>query len=159
MFPNRLDDTQNRLLLLYAFYKIGKVTGIQMMRFLLDCEIMSYLDYILMLPLLLENGMLEEIHEDEERLYAITDSGIEAVNLFENRIPFSRRENVLQHAEDYRRQFQKEQSFQAEIVPSPDKDGFLVNGRILEAGEELFSYTLYAPTREIARTIVKNWRQ
>ncbi len=130
-----------------------------MMQFMLDCEIMSYLDYSLMLPVLLENGLVEEIQQDGESLYAITGSGTEAVTLFENRIPYSRRESVLLHADNYRRQFQKERSFQAEVLPAGDRDGFLVTGRIAEEGEELFSFTLYAPNREIARVIVENWKE
>lgn len=158
MYVKQLDETQNRLLLLFAFQHLGKVTSMQMMRFLINCDIMSYMDYSLTLPLLLEGGLVEEIREEETALYSITQSGCEAVQLFENRVPYSRRESVLLHAEAYRKRFRKEQAFQVDMLPNKEEGSFTVLGRIMEDQMELFSFSIQASSKEMAETMVQNWK-
>lgn len=149
---------ENKLLLLYAFEKVGAMTNQQAMRFVMENNIMEYLDLQLSLAELTDSGLLQVLPLDESRYYTLTSKAQQTLAFFSSQVPASRLARVDEIAEQWRDLFQQEKLMTCDYVKNSFGD-YTVRLTAREHGITLVDITLNVPTHSQAISLCSNWSQ
>lgn len=90
--------------------------------------------------------------------YKITDKGEEALSMFENRIPYAIKQDVLDFFEKKQINLKKETEVQADYFLN-DANEYTVSCVINDRNEPLLDIRFSVPTQGVAAAICENWRQ
>lgn len=104
----KVSAVEHRLTALYALNALGGVTGLQLLQFMVENELMDYISLQLALYDLETAAHTEKIQHPLGALYELTEKGTQALALFIKRIPESKRLLIDQAAPLWRRRFEKE---------------------------------------------------
>ncbi|MDR1598717.1 MAG: DUF4364 family protein [Oscillospiraceae bacterium] len=148
--------TEDKLLLLYAMHGLGPTTAEQLLRFFVDRDQMNYIDLQLALAELRENGLLRKQLHPLGVLYQPSVAGIQTLELFQRRIPYSRRVSVDDALIGWRARFSHEQHV-VHRVETLEDGARVVRLSIMEQDEELLSITVRAPDDLRAERFCKSW--
>lgn len=149
---------ENKLLLLYAFQKVGAMTNQQAMRFVMENGMMDYLDLQLSLAELTESGLLQVLPIDDSRFYTLTSRAQQTLAFFARQVPSSRLQLVDEVAEHWRKLFQRERLMTSDYVKNAFGD-YTVRLTAREYGITLVDITLNVPTHAQATSLCANWSQ
>jgi hypothetical protein len=147
---------ENKLLLLYTFHKVGAMTNLQVMRFVIDNGLMDYLDLQLSLAELTDSGLLQVLPVDDSRYYTLTFGAQETLRFFTKQIPASRRELIDGTAQEWRALFQRERLLTADYLKDAD-GGYTVHLAAREAGTVLVDIKLGVPALAQAKKLCAAW--
>ncbi len=148
---------EKKLLLLYGFSRVGDMSATQITRFLMEYELLEYVDIQLSLGELRDSALIERSRSNTE-LYAVSGEGKQTLALFEGRLPASQRDCIEQNAARWRKIFQSEQEIRTEVWP--DKVGGAVAEMVVsEQDALLFSLRLRAPSAKEARLFCARFRE
>ncbi len=89
--------------------------------------------------------------------YKITNSGEEALSLFENRLPYAIKQDILQYLENEKINVKNESEIYADYFYN-DKNWYTVSCVIKDRRETLVDIKFDVPTKSQAETICNNWR-
>lgn len=134
-------DSENKLVILYALNRLGPVTGMQLLQFLVEADLMNYFAMQLNLSELQEQGQVAERSHPLGPLLALTDTGAYTLGAFDHRIPASRRSLIDQAAPAWHERFRTEQQTLAESFPLSD-GRLCIRLRLLEADTALLDLLL-----------------
>ena len=123
--------------------RLGPVTDDQLLRFMVDCDLMNYFTLQLGLSEMEEQGSVRRVEQPLEPVLEITSAGRALVTEYLPKLPQSRRTQVDAAAQEYRQRFRLQQQTPAELVQLPDGSRCL-RLRLLENGRTLLDiwYTL-----------------
>ncbi len=147
---------ENKLLLLYTFAKVGAMTNLQAMRYVIENGLLDYLDLQLSLAELTDSGLLQVLPVDDNRYYTLTTRAQETLRFFGRQIPASRREIIDQTAGAWRVLFQRERQLTADYVKNDGGD-YTVRLAAREAGSVLVDIRLNVPDHDQAKSLCANW--
>ena len=133
--------SEQRLILLDALSKLGSVTELQLLRFMVDSDLMDYFTFKLELSALMEADQVRSVNHPMGAMLMLTEDGSYALAAFEQRIPASRRETVARQAEELRGAFRSEQEMQLDAFTLSDKRQGL-RLRLLEGDSALMDLSL-----------------
>ncbi len=157
MERRRIPETENKLILLYALRALGPVTGMQLIQFLAELDLMNYFTMQLSLSDMEKQGQIETRAHPLGSLMDITPEGAFTLESFTGRIPRSRRQLIDQEAPAWQERFRSEQMAPTEAVTGPEG----VPGarlKLLESGAVLMDVTLLG--NDVPRTqLEQRWRQ
>ncbi len=89
--------------------------------------------------------------------YKITDKGEEALSMFENRIPYAIKQDILDFFEKQQINLRKETEVQSDYYLN-DANEYTVSCVINDRNEPLLDIKFSVPTQAVAVTICDNWR-
>lgn len=148
--------TEQKLVILYTLDKLGASTALQLLRFLVENELMDYIEMQIATAELTEAGLLRRPTHELGPLYALSEQGHQALSMFQQKIPYSRREQIERVARVWRQRFREEKQVLADFVQQESGE-YLVRLRLLEQELNLLDLSLSVPTREQAHQMIKNW--
>lgn len=96
MFQNSTDDLiLEKLVVLYTLNNLEEdVTDSQLTQIILETDVMNYFTLMVLLPKMIESKFIMRYNKNDTTLYAITQSGLEVLIYFQNRIPEFFREKI-----------------------------------------------------------------
>ncbi len=147
---------ENKLLLLYVFQKVGAMTNLQVMRFIIGNGLMDYLDLQLTLAELTDSGLLQVLPVDDNRYYTLTTRAQQLLELLLREIPASRRDTIDQNAETWRTLFLRERQMTADYIKNSAGD-YTVRLVAREAGSTLVDIKISVATLSQAKQICSTW--
>lgn len=154
-----LDDVQIRLIILYALksFRIS-MTEENLQDVLVQNGI---LDYFTMMDFVFDMqrmGMIETVKIEGKRCYGITKKGEELTSLFDDKIPLSIRESILDSGEDIVKNIGREHEIIADIV-AVDVRKFLARCGIYDMGTPLLELNIFAGSRKNAESIAARFKK
>ena len=155
MFDVHATEEEDKLVLLCALDRLGGCTEEQLLRFVIETELLSQFQFYLALAGLKETGHVRQSRHLEGELLILTPEGRQSMELFGSRIRASKQEKLDMHCKVWRRRVLDELSMPAEYVQAGN--GYAVTLRALESGEEIFSMTLTAATKAQAKRFCERW--
>ena len=159
MFVENTEElAQNKLLLLYLI-KTSKspFTNNTITEFMLEKNYMNYFLVQQYLSELINSDFIEVLKKDSEEVYSIVEQGEIALSYFEERIP----DKVKSELNDEFFKIEKEEKVQTEILTEyyeKDNGQFVVNLKLVENEETLFSVYLDVATKKQANLICDRWK-
>lgn len=89
MFENSTDDLiLEKLIVLYTFNNLKEdVTDTQLTQIILGTDSMNYFTLMALLPKMIESKFIMKYKKNNTMLYTLTQSGLEVLIYFQNRIP------------------------------------------------------------------------
>ncbi|GHU68489.1 hypothetical protein FACS1894184_10590 [Clostridia bacterium] len=156
MIQRKGSHTEDKLLLLYAMHGLGPTTAEQLLRFFVDRDEMNYIDLQLALAELRENGLLRKQMHPLGVLFQPSVAGIQTLELFQKRLPYSRRVSIDDALVGWRARFSHEQHV-VHRIESLEDGARLVHLSIMEQDEELLSLTVRTPDDLRAERFCKAW--
>lgn len=151
-----IPETENRLVILYAAERLGPVTGMQLLRFMVEGDLMNYITLQLSLSELEEQGkMVRRAHPCGE-LWELTEEGRYVRENFERHIPASRREMMDERAREYRARFRQEQLAPADALTLADGTA-CIRLRLLEERAAIMDLLLYVPAAQVPTVLEERW--
>lgn len=143
-----------RILLCYlALHAPAPLTQKQMEDALLGEELVNYFELADSLADMAENGFLQKQGDS----YTITDKGREIATSLERDLPATVREAALRGVICAQQFAKKQAEHHVEITPC--ENGCMVKCSIADLGSELFSASLYMPTRAAAQQVKQQFIQ
>ncbi len=155
MFDVHATEEEDKLVLLSALNWVGGCTEEQLLRFLVETELMNQFQFYLALSELKEAEFIRESRHLEGILLILTPEGRQSMEMFASRIRASRQEKLAEAGPIWRRRIRDELQMPAEWKETAD--GFTVRLRALEGGEEIFDLTLTAATKQQAKRFCARW--
>ena len=151
-----IPETENRLVILYALGRLGPVTGMQLLQYMVELDLMNYITLQLSLSELEEQRQIARRAHPCGELWETTAEGRFTLESFERKIPQSRRERMDQAAAAYRPQFRQEQLAPADCVTLSDGTACL-RLRLLEERAAMLDVMLYLPAQRVPTLLEKRW--
>lgn len=153
-----IPETENRLVILYAMNCLGPVTDAQLLRFMVELDLMNYITLQLSMGELEEQGQIMRRAHPCGELWELKAEGYYAVEQFERRIPQSRREHMRTAAGTYRPLFRQEQLSTAGVTMTQNGTACL-RLRMQEVSSMLMDLMLYVPADQVPTTLAERWRR
>ena len=158
LFHNKDNLTENKLLLLYALYKIRQhMTLDQLTIMCTDLDLMYYFDMRQHLLELAEDQLIRIYTQDKLECHEITPGGLEMVSLFKKTLSPALREKMDHYLIERRTDFLQ----QMEVTASYTEDSpseYPVTLRIRENTAEIFHMELTVPTSSMASHMCRVFR-
>ncbi len=148
--------TEQKLVALYALDQLGPTTALQLLRFMVENELMDYIALQLATAELDEMGLLRKLPHELGALYAPSTQGYETLKLFQRRIPRSRIALVDEAAPIWKRRFREEKQVLADWETTASGE-YQVRMKLMEGELPLLDMTLNLPTREQAARFCARW--
>jgi hypothetical protein len=117
---------------------------------------MSFISMHIALAGLDDAGLLRKQNHALGTLYAINGKGRDTLEMFVERVPYSRRCLVDTIAEGWRVRFRREKQILADVTPQPSGD-FAVRLRLLEYDQALLDLSVSVPTSAQAYRFRNAW--
>ncbi|MFA5577308.1 MAG: DUF4364 family protein [Tissierellaceae bacterium] len=157
MFIENTEElAQNKLLLLYII-ESESFNNAELTEFLLKKNYMDYFSIQQYLSELINSNFIEKINADGNEIYSLMDKGEAALSYFKERIPLDIKDDLTGEFDDLK----KKKKFDSQIVSEcfPKENGqFVVNLKLVENEETLFSLYFDVTTKEEADQICNSWK-
>lgn len=157
MNRKHIPDSENKLIILYALNRLGPVTGMQLLQFLVEMDLMNYFGMQLNLVELQEQRQVAERAHPLGGLLLVTEKGAYTLGAFDHRIPASRRELIDRNAAAWHERFRTEQQTLAESFPLSE-GGMCIRLRLMEADTALLDLLLTVPEEASMTFLSRRWR-
>ena len=158
MFENSADDLiLEKLELLYILNNLREdVTDSQMTQIVMETNAMNYFTFRALLPKMLDSQFITKYESLDTELYSITQSGLEVLVYFQNRIPeyFRKRilDYIIQHDEEI---FSNKIHTQASYTMQDEK--YLVTLILNQNSRTLMTVNTSVETEKEAKEMCENW--
>ena len=149
---------EQKLLILLSLSRLGGVTQLQLLRFMVEEDFMNYFVLQLNLCELEETGQVCLTHQTLGSLYRLTEQGQYTLDNFDSRIPASRREAIEQAARRWKPRFRAEQQNQADAFPMKG-DRQCLRLRMLEGSSALLDLSLTVTSHITEGKLRERWRE
>lgn len=149
---------ESKLIILYILDKINKpIENEALLKLVLSITDMNYFYFQQFLLDLLNTNYISCITENNESIYAITNSGKEVLELTKNIIPGLIKFKIDNGFKENLEQIKNELSVTAEFEPL-EENGYAVKCKIIEDAKPLFELQTFAGSSEQAKNMVDNWK-
>lgn len=153
---HRLEETERKLLTLYAVKQLGPSLNLRLIAFMADGDLMNYFDLQTSLYELTEGGQLSREEALGDYLYRLTPLGEETLALFDTRVRPSLKEKAQALAPEHRQQARQEKERHAR-VHHEGKNEYHAKMGLSEGGFSLLTLDLSLPTAELAQRFADAW--
>ncbi|MBQ8653623.1 MAG: DUF4364 family protein [Clostridia bacterium] len=141
MERRRISETEHKLVILHTLELLGPVTGMQLIQFLAEKDLMNYFTMHLNLSEMEEQGQIQRRAHPLGSLLEPTDEGLFTLRSFIRRIPGSRRRLIEADADAWRERFRAEQMTLSEVM-AREGDRLTLRLRLLEGPAVLMDLIL-----------------
>lgn len=159
MFDNTIDLAENKLLLLYIFRSLKiPVSRNLITEIVLENNFINYFILQQYLTELKSSSFIDDLYENENHSLQITESGIRALNFFENRISDDKKARIDNYIDNNINNIKNEISIAADYTIEATNN-YLVNLRAVEQNLTLIDLKLSVPTNKQARDLCAKWKE
>lgn len=152
-----IPEAETKLVILYTLNRLGPVTNMQLLQFMVEYDLMNYFDMQLCLSEMEEQGQLtQQVHPLGSLLLA-TEAGAYALDVFDHRIPLSRRELIDREAPAWHDRFRAEQQTPADSYTVSD-GSMCIRLRLMEGEASLLDLLLKLPNDASLPFLQKRWQ-
>lgn len=160
MFIENTEElAQSKLLLLYLIkFSASAFTNSEITEFVLEKNYMNYFLVQQYLSELVESKFIETTTEDSKEVYFILEKGEIALSYFEERIP----NKIKQELNDEFNEVKKKAIVETQVVSEffeKENSQFVVNLKLVENDETLFSLYLDVATKKQVDLICDRWKE
>ncbi len=161
MFSDNSEElAQNKLVLLYIIkesnYNFSKN---ELTEFILERNYMNFFSIQQYLSELIDSSLIEVIlTDDQKEVYNILEKGKIALDYFNNKIPENIKENLETEFNTQKIQQKKEAQVFSEYYQRDDGQ-FVVNLKLVENGDTLYSLYLNVASQDQAEMVSKSWEE
>ena len=148
-------EEEDKLVVLCAMEQVGGCTEEQLLRFLVETDLMNQFQFYLALGGLKEAEFVRETRHLEGTLLILTPEGRQSMELFGSRIRASLQEKLSENGPIWRRKIRDELQMPTEWRET--ENGYTVTLRAIESGEEIFGLRMMAATKEQAKRFCALW--
>ncbi len=152
------ETSVNKLILLFVFDKMESALS---ERTLVDMctssnDWINYMDCVVLIHKLIDDGFICEIPGDDDPLYTITPEGRESLANFYINIPKSTREEISRFIKNNSAKFRNKQECKSDYYQN--KDGtYTVFLKILAPVQPMLELKFVVPDKKTANNIYKKW--
>lgn len=156
---NNEELAQNKLLLLYIIRESNYgFTKDQITEFVLEKDYMNFFSIQQYLSELIDSGFIVLVENDEKQEYKLLEKGNIALDYFNSKIPNKIKENLESEFHFQKIQQKKETQVLSEHYKREDGQ-YVVNLKLVENDDTLFSLYLTVATIEQAEIISNAWKE
>lgn len=149
----------NKLIILYMLNIINTpLTNSKISEFVLNNGYTNYFSLQEYLNQMIETSLLKTTSVSHETLYHITESGKTTLDFFENRIPDSTKDEIVQYLNDNKFEIKSTLEISANYYPGL-KDKYLVHCLAKEKKDILLELKVTVYEEEYAIKICENWKK
>ena len=158
MFETSADDLiLEKVIILYTFNNLREdVTDSQLTQIIMETDAMNYFTFRALLPKMLESKFITKYQSLDTDLYSITQSGLEVLVYFQNRIPEYFRNKILDYIVNH-----DEDIFSSKIVRqakySSQDDKYVVTLILNQNSRNLMTINANVDTEPDAKSMCDNW--
>ena len=153
----KLTPVDIKLLILYLLQQAGQpLTAAQMTDLILADSLLDYFEAYHYIGALVEEGQIEEV---ENHAYRLTEAGEQAVEFFENRLPYTILEKIRNRTESFRRKIQWERMVNADYIPLIGEEYQVQLTLQEEETEPPFQLSFVVAGKETAKKICARWKE
>lgn len=152
-----IPEAETKLVILYALVRLGPVTSMQLLQFLVEYDLMNYFTMQLSLSEMEEAGQITQHPHPLGSLLLVTQSGAYTLGVFDHRIPISRRELIDREAPAWHERFRSEQQTPADSYPLSG-GGTCIRLRLMEGDDSLMDILLKLGDDASFTFLQKRWR-
>lgn len=146
-----------KLIILYMLQKIDfPLTNGQISEFILDKGYTNYFKLQQALSEMIDTGFLYEEQAHNRTLYHLTESGMETIHFFKNKIPPAIQNDIDSFMREKKFDLKNEVSIKADYYRNEHQE-YSVRCQVIENEIPLIDLTLTVPTEKEAITISNNW--
>ncbi len=151
--------TLYKLIVLYMLQKVDfPLTNGQISEFILDKEYTNYFKLQQAISEMVDAGFLKEEQAHSRTLYHLTESGMETIHFFKNRISPAIQEDIDTFLREKKYDLKNEVSVKADYYRNEHQE-YSVRCQVLENEVPLIDLTLTVPTEGEAESISNHWAQ
>ncbi|MBZ4644714.1 MAG: hypothetical protein PWR27_1870 [Petroclostridium sp.] len=160
MIKNDVHDiTENKLILLFILDKINiPLTNSQITELVMKDSLMNYFILQQYLSELINAAQIITYEEKDKQFYKLTPGGRMTLSYFENRIPFSIREKILQTISEKKKDFKQSAEIISNYTPRNENE-YIVECKIIENRTPLIELKLNVGTKKQAKHICEHWKK
>ena len=148
-----------KLIILYMLDRIDyTLTNSQLSNFILDKGYTNLFNIHEAISELIDSGFIARSVIRDTMHYQITDAGEEALSYFENRLPNSIKQDIMDFFTDQKINLKNESEIYADYYGNENGE-FTVECVIKERKETLVDIKLSVPTKNQAIAVCDNWRE
>jgi hypothetical protein len=134
------------------------LTNTQISRFFLDKEYTTYFVFQQVITELLEAGLIFSETVRNTSYYKITDSGIETVEMFADKIPVAVVDDMDIFLIDNKYEMRNEVGTTSDYYLSANGQDYIVTCQIKEGNNNLIEINITVPSEDVAEIMCNNWR-
>lgn len=158
MFEDALDLAENKLLLLYIFYKIKlPISNIQITQIILENNFINYFTLQQYITELISSNMLEYTELNGKQRLHISQKGDNVLSLFKGRISESKIVLIDNYLKDHIENIKKELTVSADYTIE-NNNNYLVNLTASENSFTLIDIKLSVASNKQAQKLCTKWR-
>ena len=151
--------TLYKFMILYMLNKVNfPLTNTQISGFFFDKEYTTYFVFQQVITDLLEAGLISSETVRNTSYYKITDSGIETIELFSDKIPVAVVDDMDIFLIDNKYEMRNEVGTTSDYYLSANRQDYIVTCQIKEGGSNLIDINITVPSEDVAEIICNNWR-
>lgn len=161
MFQNSTDDLiLEKLIVLYTLNNLEEdVTDSQLTQIILETEVMNYFTLMVLLPKMIESKFIMRYNRNDTTLYTITQSGLEVLIYFQNRIPDFLREKLDKYIKENSEEiFSSVIKKQSSYTVQGDSS-YAVTLIIIKGRKNVMTLNLSVDSETEAKSLCKKWDQ
>lgn len=159
ILPKDLQIFDNKIIVLYILSNSNKPLGItQVVQLCEEFDDITYFDICSYIDNLKQNKYIDEIVEENNLTYKVTDLGENVLKELLELIPGLNLLNLKKIIDKNMTDVKKDYSVDTVIIPIKAEE-YKVSCYIKDGIDELINITMYAGTKEQAKNISKNWRK
>ncbi|NDL66492.1 DUF4364 family protein [Anaerotalea alkaliphila] len=159
MHAGSYEISLNKLMILYMIKNVDMpLSGSQISEYILEKGYTNYFSLQEYIGQMLENDMIRTVSLEHFTLYEIAPEGLETLEYFENRIPESTKEEILDFLKKNKYKIRSESELHAEYVPQSD-GSFLVHCVAKENKKVLIDVSVEVVEKDQAVRICNLWEK
>ena len=153
---HRLGDIQRKVLTLHTLRALGECGNLQLIRFMVENDIMNYFDLQTALYELRDAGQVARTPLAADDLYQLTQAGEDTLGMFLHHAPQSLVDRIDQTAPGFRALFDAQREKHA-YISHEGQNEYHVTMEITEQRMPLMRIDLSLPTAELAARFRDRW--
>lgn len=159
MFNNSTDDLiLEKLTVLYAMNDIEEdITESQLTQIILATETMNYFTLSVLLPKMIESKFITTYVKNDTTLYALTQSGLEVLIYFQNRIPDFFKEKITKYIVENREEILSSHIKKQASYSLQSDSKYVVNLVIIKGRKNVFSINMNVEDELEAKELCRKW--
>ena len=161
MLDNSTDDLiLEKLIVLYTLNRMDEdLTDSQLTEIILGTGVINYFVLLALLPKMMEAKFITTYEKNNTKLNAITQSGLEVLIYFQNRIPDYFVNKIDTYIEDNKEELLSVQIKKQAHYSMQGDSSYLVNLVIIKARQNIMNISLNVDTEKEAKEICGKWNK
>lgn len=153
------ETTRDKLILLYCIKSLDiELTRDQLADFCVEYDLIPYFDLQTAIGELEENGLVAAVPKAFGQAYMLTTEGEQTLEMFQERIPQSRRDLLDLFANRSRDKILLDTQFSATAKEAYD-GGYAVTLKSMESNRNVLAIEILMPDTKTANSAIRRWRE